>query len=237
MEYSKGLEGVIAGETAISNVEGDIGRLSYRGYSIEELIGLDYVAVMWLVMFGEIPGAEEHARLEKFLALHGDLYETESAMLERMPAGLHPMLMLQSMIPLISTQEGSFEDMSDEGSRGLKIIARLPALVATYYRLTASGDKPVFDPGLSHLENFLTMFTGRLVPKEHAEILGVVQILQMEHSFNASTFVARCVASTLAPVESVLSAATGSLFGILHGGADEAALNDAKKAGSPDAAE
>lgn len=236
MDYSRGLEGVIAGETAISNVEGDIGRLSYRGYAIEELVELDYVAVMWLVLFGELPDPRQTEQLAHYLARHGRLEAADKALLGSLPGDLHPMRMLQSLIPVVSTTPDDFNDLGDEASRGLQIIARLPALVAGHYRPGLSNEMPEFDLEKEHLANFLTMFTGRSAPETHVDLLKVVQVLQMEHSFNASTFVGRCVASTLAPIESVLSAATGSLAGILHGGADEAALNDAKRAGSPQGA-
>lgn len=232
MNYSKGLEGVIAGETAISNVEGDIGRLSYRGYAIEDLVRQDYETVMWLVLFGELPDDAQRTRLASYLAANGELREQDISILNTLPDNLHPMKMLQSMIPVVLTGQDAFENIDQEGISGLQIVAKIPALVSTFYRMKSAGTLPTYDPALSYLDNFLYMFTGKHEP-EHEAILEVVQILQMEHSFNASTFTARCVASTLAPVESVMSAAVGALYGILHGGADEAALNDAKKVGSP----
>lgn len=235
MTYSKGLEGVIAGKTAISHVDGDAGRLSYRGYVIEDLVKQDYITVMWLVLFGDLPDEEQRRRLESWLADNGSLHDKDVALLENLPADLHPMQMLQSMIPVLHLRGEAFGSLGEEGNKGLQIVAKLPALVAAFYRMQAEEPVPAYDAGLSYLGNFLFMFTGRQ-HSEHEEILKVVQILQMEHSFNASTFTARCVASTLAPVESVMSAAVGALFGVLHGGADEAALNDAKKAGSPDKA-
>lgn len=236
MTYSKGLEGVIADETAISNVEGDIGRLSYRGYAIEELVQQEYAAVMHLVLCGELPTATQQADLEAFLHEHGTLRPSELATLKTLSPLLHPMRMLQAMLPLLDVdKELTFGALDEEATTGLQIIARLPVLIATFHGLTGSGK--VSAPGDSpYLDNFLQMFTGDVPPARHVEILKVVQILQMEHSFNAGTFTSRVVASTLAPVDSVFSSAVGALFGILHGGADEAALNDAKRVGSPNAA-
>lgn len=234
--FSKGLEGVIADETAVSNVEGDIGRLSYRGYDIESLVRQDYETVMWLVLFGELPTPSERNRLAGFLADQGPLAPEELALLKALPRDLHPMQMLQAMIVLLSKRPVAFEGLDHEGAFGLGIIAKLPTLVANFYHLGKGSALPAFDPSAPHLRNFLTMFTGKTPSDEHVDILKVVQILQMEHSFNAGTFTSRVVASTLAPVDSVFSAAVGALFGILHGGADEAALNDAKKVGSPQAA-
>jgi len=237
MSYSKGLEGVIADETAVSNVEGDIGRLSYRGYAIEELVKLDYATVMWLVIFGELPTGAEQADLEDFLAAHGALRDGEDALFQALPRRLHPMRMLQSMIPLLSPDpEVEFRGLTGEGSAGLQIVARMPALIATWHQLKAGNPPPPFNDDMEYLQNFLTQFTGKEANAEHVDILKVVQILQMEHSFNAGTFTGRVVASTLAPVDAVFSAAVGALFGILHGGADEAALRDAQAVGSPEAA-
>ncbi|MEX1236929.1 MAG: citrate/2-methylcitrate synthase, partial [Pseudomonadales bacterium] len=237
MAYAKGLEGVVAGETAISHVEGDIGRLSYRGYAIEELVKQDYATVMWLVLFGELPTAAEKADLEGFLATHGEILKAETRVLEVMPTGLHPMRMLQSVIPLLQLDpEVSFRSLDEEAVQGLQIVARMPSLIAAFHRITTTGSLPAFDADMEYLENFLTMFTGQEAMPEHVDILKVVQILQMEHSFNAGTFTGRVVASTLAPVDAVFSSAVGALFGILHGGADEAALNDAKTVARPEAA-
>ncbi len=237
MGYSRGLEGVIADQTAISDVEGDIGRLSYRGYAIEELVDLDYATVMWLVLFGELPAPDEQALLERWLAANGSLPASDLALLETLSPNLHPMRMLQGMIPLMDTNDcPSFPGLTNEGAAGLRIIARLPALIASFNGLTNRGAVPGFDSEADYLANFLTMYTGQVPTPEHLAVFKTVQILQMEHSFNAGTFTGRVVASTLAPVEAVLGSAVGALAGPLHGGADEAALIDAKQVGSPQAA-
>lgn len=237
MDYSPGLEGVIAGETAISNVEGDIGRLTYRGYAIEELVKLPYLAVMWLVLFGDLPSGEEQADLDAFLKAHGKLTENECKILRQMPGGLHPMRMLQSIIPLLEIDEGFlFDGLNAQASHGLQILARMPLLIANFHHIGSGTKIPGSDNAKTYIGNFLSVFTGQEVTQEHESVLTVVQILQMEHSFNVGTFTSRVVSSSLAPVDCVFSAAVGALFGVLHGGADEAALNDAKKVGCPDQA-
>ncbi len=237
MDYSPGLEGVIAGETAISNVEGEIGRLSYRGYAIEELVKLPYLCVMWLVIFGDLPSEQEQADLDAFLKAHGKLSDNECLLLRQMPEDLHPMRMLQGIIPLLDIDQGFlFDGLDAQASHGLQILARMPMLIASFYRIQSGAAIPEADNSKSYLENFLSVFTGREVTAEHETILTLVQILQMEHSFNVGTFTSRVVSSTLAPVDAAFSAAVGALFGVLHGGADEAALNDAKRVGSPEEA-
>ena len=239
MEYSPGLEGVVAGETAISNVEGDVGRLTYRGYAIEALVDQPYLAVMWLVLFGELPDGEQQADLEAFLKAHGKLKQEEVALLEHLPNGLHPMRMLQGVIPLLSIDRSFlFEDLDEEESCGLQVIARVPALISSFRHIQDGTTLRDGDNSKSYLGNFLSVFTGnKAVSGEHESILSTVQILQMEHSLNVGTFTSRVVSSTLAPVDSAFSSAVGALYGILHGGADEAALNDAKRVGSPENAE
>ena len=225
MEYSRGLEG------------GNIGRLTYRGYPIEELVQQDYLAVMWLVIFGELPGAAEQAQLADYLAENGALGESEAGLLAALPDDLHPMRMLQAMIPLLGSGDApGFGDLTVEAAPGLGIIAKIPALIATFRQAKQGRPLPAFNADAGYLENFLTMFTGETPPATHVEALKVTQILQMEHSYNAGTFTSLVAGSTLAPVDSVISAAVGALFGVLHGGADEAALNDAKRVGSPAAA-
>lgn len=231
MTYAKGLEGVVAGETAISNVEGEIGRLSYRGYSIEELVDQDYVAVMYLLLFGDLPDEAQREALNDFLMAEGALDAFELRVLEEIPTNTHSMMVLQAMIPILGTNCEPRLPLDGEGHAGLKIVAKLPAVIATYRALQLGRRVPAFDSTQSYLGNFLQMFTGAPPIPEHEEILSAVEILQMEHSFNAGTFAARVVASTLAPVAAALAAGVGALAGSLHGGADEAALRDAKQVG------
>lgn len=236
METVKGLAGVIAGETAISNVEGDAGRLTYRGYDIGGLVELPYEAVMWLLIFGDLPAEAERQLLCAFLDDEARLGAADRRTLMSIEPDRHPMLMLQAMMALLDLGSPSFPGLTDEGARGLAVVAKIPTLIASFHRFRNGQPLPEVTTGIGYLENFLMMLNGQ-APAADVDILRVAQILQMEHSFNASTFTARVVASTLAPVESVLSAAAGALYGKLHGGADQAALADARRVGSPEGAE
>jgi len=240
MSYSKGLEGVIAGETAISHVEGELGRLSYRGYSIEALVAQPYEAVIWLVLFGHLPDKAELGRLKSFLDSQGELTNQNLAQLNLIDTSVHPMAMLQAMMPLLETDSSQFENLDSEATKGLAIIAKLPQLLIRFYaKQSGRTDLPgggVVVGSENNLASFLSAFNGKPVPAEFVDILSVVQILQIDHSFNAGTFATRVVSSTLAPIGAVLAAGAGALAGELHGGADEAALRDAKNVGSPEAA-
>ena len=181
-----------------------------------------------------MPHTGELEQLKTYLYQQRKLFEQDQVVLQAIDRDLHPMRMLQSMIPILHVPEIEFRGLDKEGSRGLAIIARLPALIAGFRQLQLGNAPPTGQEDSEYLFWFLHSFTGETPPPEHIEILRVVQILQMEHSLNAGTFTSRVTSSTLAPVESVFSAAIGALFGVLHGGADEAALKDAKLTGCPE---
>lgn len=239
MQIHKGLEGIYVDATAISNVEGEQGRLSYRGYAIEELIQLDYAAVIWLVLFGETPTGEQQLWLENALQKLHVLHAAEKALIGAIPASTHPMLALQGLVPLTQTGEADLDnpfDLPTEALAGIALIAKFPALIAALYQHHSGRALRIDNTHGSYHKNFLANFTGSAPAEDEVAVLDVTQILQMEHSFNASTFACRVAASTLAPLKSCVSAAVGTLYGPLHGGADEAALRMAEQVGDPERA-
>lgn len=237
----KGLEGITVDTTAICAVDGDRGRLSYRGKGIETLCQRSFEEVAFLVLTGKEPSADQRAHIGAFLAKEAALSPRSLATLATVAASVHPMQVLQSLIPLLqpkpSEDFGLARELGAEGVVGLSIAAKLPSVVAALHRQRLG--QPILAPkrGMSFHENFLYMFTGQTPTAEEVAIFDTTQILQMEHGFNASTFAARVTASTLAPVESALSSAVGTLFGKLHGGADQAALEMVLAIGEPDRAE
>jgi citrate synthase len=235
--YSNDLAGVIVGETAISNVQGDIGLLSYRGFDINELVGVPFLHVVWMVLFGKWPTAQEKSRLKAFMCLHTRLTHSEIDLLQHVPRDLHPMLMLQGLIPLLTLPEEETLKIGLDAEHGLFLAAKISGLIAAHHRLSQSKNVLSPVPGKLFHENFLTMFHGSAPTDEQRRMLDAAQILQMEHSFNCGTFAGRVCASTLAPIQSCISASIGTLFGRLHGGADQAALEMAMAIGSPDKAE
>ena len=235
--YSNDLAGVIVGETAISNVQGDIGLLSYRGFDINELVGVPFLHVVWMVLFGKWPTAQEKNRLKAFMCLHTRLTHSEIDLLQHIPRDLHPMLMLQGLIPLLTLPEEETLQIGPDAEHGLFLAAKISGLIAAHHRLSQNKNVLSPVPGKLFHENFLTMFHGSAPTDEQRRMLDAAQILQMEHSFNCGTFAGRVCASTLAPIQSCISASIGTLFGRLHGGADQAALEMAMAIGSPDKAE
>ncbi len=234
--YSSDLAGVIVGETAISDVQGDIGLLSYRGIDIKDLVGVPYLHVVWMVLFGEWPNEQEKSRLKAFMCRHSSLSHAEVDLLQHVSRNLHPMLMLQGLVPLLTLPEEETLGVGRDAEHGLFLAAKITALIAANHRLAQNKAilQPV--PGQLFHENFLTMFHGTAPTEAQRRMLDTAQILQMEHSFNCGTFAGRVCASSLAPIQSCISASIGTLFGKLHGGADQAALEMAMAIGSPEKA-
>ena len=235
--YSNDLAGVVVGDTAISDVQGEIGLLSYRGIDINDMIGVPYLHVVWMVLFGDWPNEQEKSRLKAFMCLHTRLTYTEIDLLQHVSRDLHPMLMLQGLVPLLKLPEEQTLEIDQDAEQGLFLAAKISALVAAHHRLAQSKAILPPIPGRLFHENFLNMFHGSAPTQEQRRMLDAAQILQMEHSFNCGTFAGRVCASTLAPIQSCISASIGTLFGKLHGGADQAALEIAMEIGSPDKAE
>jgi citrate synthase len=235
--YSSDLAGIVVGDTAISDVQGDQGLLSYRGIDINDLVGVPFLHVVWMVLFGDWPKEQEKSRLKALMCRHTRLSHAEIELLQHVPRDLHPMLMLQGMVPLLKLPEEQTMDIEPEAEHGLILAAKITALIAAHYRLSQSKVVLAPTPGRLFHDNFLTMFHGTSPTVEQVRMLNAAQILQMEHSFNCGTFAGRVCASTLAPIQSSISASIGTLFGRLHGGADQAALEMAINIGSPDQAQ
>lgn len=234
---SNDLAGVVVGETAISDVQGETGLLSYRGIDINDLVGVPYLHVVWMLLFGDWPDEQQKSRLKAFMCRHIRLNHSEQDLLQAVPRDLHPMLMLQGMVPLLQLPEEETLGAGMAAEHGLFVAAKITGLIAAHHRLGQSKVILPPTPGKLFHENFLTMFHGSAPDADQVKMLNAAQILQMEHSFNAGTFAGRVCASTLAPIQSCISASIGTLYGRLHGGADQAALEMAIQIGSPDRAE
>jgi citrate synthase len=230
----KGLEGLEVDDTEICLVDGTAGQLSYRGQLIETLVERAFVDVVSLVV------GDETSTLAEELRIAGALTEHDVTLLRAAEAsGAHPMHILIGLTPLLGVgADGriSFERFGDAAT-GFRVAAKLPALIAGLLQLRAGKpmtDYPIDEP------DFNTRFLIQAGSAEPTDLLrvafNVTQILQIEHSFNASTFTARVIASTLADVQNSLAGGFAALHGPLHGGADQAALEMADEVGDPAAA-
>lgn len=235
----KGLAGVIADESAISNVLVDPPQLIYRGYPAEELAReCRYEEVAHLLWTGELPDGNALARL---LEKERQRREVDPQLIDlafqlaRQDA--HPMDLLQAATVLIGADdrrsERSREILLDQA---ITVWAKLPTLIAAYRRFWHQQEAVEPDPDLSYAENFLAMSFGEEPDPEAVEALETSLVLYAEHGFNASTFTARVVASTEADLFSAASSAVGALKGALHGGANEEVMKMLNRFESPDEA-
>lgn len=235
VDIRKGLEGVIADSTSTSLVDGAQGRLYYRGYPVESLLHFRFAAVMHLLVFGDLPGAARLAELEEYLWLAGHLPPALAQSLRDIARhGEHPMAALQAITPLLNMEAPDMRiGRSAEEEQGLVIAARLPAAIGLIHAALQDHPVPEYPSTRSYGARYLQLLTGREPGAGHIEAFECMQILQLDHGFNASTFTARVVTSTIAPVASALSAALGALYGPLHGAADQGALEMAIEVGDP----
>ncbi|WKE64584.1 citrate/2-methylcitrate synthase [Gallaecimonas kandeliae] len=237
-EINIGLEGVLVGATAISNVEGDIGRLSYRGQDIHALSQQSLAAVIALVLADKQLTEDEAKAFDAWLAAESELGAVELRVLEQLGRGLHPMAVLQALAPITDTQARNPLPafLPKELEKALVLAAKQSAIVRAWHNLCQFGSLVELPAGLGFAEKLLYAFN-RAQPSAHAvRALETVQILQMDHSFNAGTFAGRVVASTKASLAASIGGSLGALSGPLHGGADEAAVMMAREIGSADQA-
>jgi citrate synthase len=235
--YSPGLEGVIAGETAISTIEGG---LRYRGYPVGELVenaGFDEVA--FLLLHGELPNRFQLGSFQRRLAAARSLPHPLLDLLRVLPPAVHPMDVLRTAVSVLAHYDPETEDSSHEANlrKAERLLAQIPVAVAAHYRLSRGMEPVPARADLGHAANFLYMLRGKEARPEDVRALDVSLILYAEHEFNASTFTTRVVCSTLADLHSAIVAAIGALKGPLHGGANEKVMEILEAAGSPERAE
>ncbi|WP_116807891.1 citrate/2-methylcitrate synthase [Steroidobacter cummioxidans] len=234
----KGLEGVIADTTSVSLVDGEAGRLYYRGYAIEELARKRFAEVMHLIVFGTLPDAARLQEVEDYLWVAGRLPPELAASLRQIARhGEHPMATLQAITTLLALEPPAISlGRSQQEEEALIVAARIPAAIATIHAALQDHPEHPYPASRRYGERYLQLLHGRRPSPIEVSVFESAQILQLDHGFNASTFTARVVTSTLAPATSALSAAMGALYGPLHGAADQQALEMALEVAEPERA-
>lgn len=238
--YSPGLEGVPIAETGISVVNGSQGRLTYRGYSIEELTqpGVTFEEVVALIYDGELPSQARIDEMTGLLESYRALTDEQVDLARRAAKLTHPMFALQAAVATLGPRDNDFERKVDTvETRGLQLVAKVGHLVGVLAQAVA--DRPYEGPrkGESHATFMVRMLTGQEPTALQVRIMDALLILQADHSAgNASTFTSRVVTSTKAEPEAVVSAAIGALSGPAHGGANEASLRLFMEMGDADKA-
>ncbi|HKO30279.1 MAG TPA: citrate/2-methylcitrate synthase [Nitrospiraceae bacterium] len=241
--YSPGLDGVLAGETVLCQVDEGKGGLRYRGYAVSELAeNATFEEVAYLLLFGKLPSRKELKDFSTELTAGCMLPGPVKAFLDVVPPAAHPMDILRTSVSLLGMTDPDASDGSHDAKtrKAIRLMAQIPLIIATAYRF-ANGKRYVRpQDGLSFSENLLFLFTDRRdndTARAMARVLDVSLILYAEHEFNASTFSARVTASTMTDLYSAITAAIGTLKGPLHGGANEAVAEMFLEIGSPERAE
>jgi citrate synthase len=218
-----GLRGVKVADTKISHVDGENGILIYRGYRIEDLAkNSTFEETSYLLLHDELP---DKSRLEDFRRQLIRARQVPSFLLnilKSLPHGAQPMDALQASVPLLAMADPDLNDDSREANtaRAVMLIARVATMVAAWQRIRHDKDPLPSDESLSHAGNFLWQLTGEKPDPETTKDLDTALVLHADHSFNASTFACREVASTKAHMYAAVAAGVGALSGSLHGGAN-----------------
>lgn len=225
--YKPGLEGVIAGDTAVACV--DQGVLLYRGYPIEQLAEkATFEEVAYLLLNDDLPNASQLASFKRELDSFRTLPKEVVDALRLIPMHVPMMDVLRSMVSMT----GHFDPVSDPADnkrRAIWLTAQIAGIIAARYRLLNGQDPIAAKPGLSHAAQILHQAQGTEPDALSAKLLDLTLILYAEHEFNASTFTARVICSTMSDLVSAIVGAIGALKGPLHGGANEAAMDMLKQ--------
>jgi len=236
----RGLEGVVAGSTGLSNVEGAAGRLTYRGYDIGDLAArCSFEEVAYLLLFGTLPNRSQLADFGVRLAANRALPPQLIDFLKALPPDARPMDVLRTAVSAL----GVFLPHLDDGSPGsnprsaIHLIAKTPVIVAAWDRIRRGLEPIAAQPNLATAANLLYMLSGRGPLPEAERALDTYLVLLADHSFNASTFAARVTASTRADIFAAATTAVGTLAGDLHGGAPAKVMAALMQIGTPERAE
>ncbi len=236
-EIHKGLANVVVDYTSISKVSTDTNSLLYRGYPVQELSAkCSFEEVAYLLWYGELPSASQLSSLCDSERSQRSLDPQVKALIDTIPLTAHPMDVLRSATSLIGALDPRANDNSKAANldKAISLFAKLPAVVA--YDQRRRHSLGVVEPrgDLGYDENFLYMTFGEVPDKVVVDAFRTSMILYAEHSFNASTFTARVVTSTLSDIYSAVVAAIAALKGPLHGGANEAVMHTFDEIGSAD---
>ncbi|WP_458186474.1 citrate synthase [Haladaptatus sp. NG-WS-4] len=226
-EVKRGLEGVVVAESELSHIDGDAGKLVYRGYTIEDLArGASYEEVLYLLWHGELPNRDE---LTSFSEAMADEREVDDGVMDTVrelaESDSNPMGALRTAVSMLATYDpdDSETDPDDRGAnlrKGRRITAKIPTILAAFARIRDGNDPVEPRTDLGHAANFLYMLNDEEPDDVLAEVFDQALVLHADHGLNASTFSAMVTASTLSDLHSAITSAIGTLAGPLHGGAN-----------------
>lgn len=235
-DFMPGLAGVPAAKSAVSDVDGRLGILEYRGIRIEELCAKSsFLETAYLLLFGCLPNRAELDRFVRDVTLHRRIKYRIVELITCLPEQGHPMDALQAAVAALGMYYPgrNVTDADNNYWSAVRLIAKLPTIVAAYARLRRGDDALPPRDDLSFAENFLYMLTERVPDPVLSRTLDVCLILHAEHTMNASTFAGIVTASTLADPYTVVASSIGALKGPLHGGANEEVVQMFREIGAP----
>ncbi len=237
-EKSGGLAGVIAGQTAIATVGKQGKGLTYRGYSIDDLAEqATFEEVTYLLVYGRLPTKSELSDYKEKLCNLRALPQPLKVVLEQVPGNVHPMDVMRTGCSALGTLEPEGESR-DQITVANRLIACFGSILLYWYHFHVSGKRiETESDDDSSAGHFLHLLHGKKPDELHRRAIDVSLILYAEHEFNASTFTARTIISTLADFYSAVTGAIGALRGPLHGGANEASMDLIERFSTPDDAE
>jgi citrate synthase len=236
VKINRGLLGIYFERSAVSDINGAKGELSYRGYSIHDLATQStFEEVAYLLIHGELPGAGElsgfDARLKAARVLPGPVYDIIRAAKDG-----HPMDVLRTAVSALAALEQGSQQVGEEAfiENGIRLTSQIPMIVAAHEAIRNGRDPVAPDPELSHAANWLWMLKGERPSDAAARLADVDFILHAEHGSNASSFAARVTVGTEANLHGAIVTALSTLAGPAHGGAAEDVMKMVHEIGSPE---
>ncbi|MBM3485029.1 MAG: bifunctional 2-methylcitrate synthase/citrate synthase [Alphaproteobacteria bacterium] len=231
----RGLDGVVVDTTAVSKVMPETNSLTYRGYAVQDLAAhCTFEEVAYLIYNGELPNKKELAAFRRAERARREIGADLLAVIKRYPKRAHPMDTIRTSVSFLGLREVAWggETLEADKRRALDLLAKIPTMIATDYRVRKGLRRIAPRSDLSFSENFFHMCFGKVPPKEVVRAFDISLILYAEHSFNASTFTTRVVASTRSDIYGATTAGIASLKGPLHGGANEAVMHMLREIGT-----
>ncbi len=238
--FVKGLEGIVASQTALSLVDGENSRLLYRGVPVGELaLNSSFEETIYMLWFAKFPNAAELKTFKEKLSANRTVPQELLTQVRNFPKNMHPMAALRSAASLLAAYDATSEKVDSDSTQNhaFRLTGVLTSLIAAFYRFREGKEFIAPDPKLSHAANFLYMMHGKVPLPEMERALDAYLILLADHGLNASTFSARVTASTMADAYSAITSAIGTLKGELHGSANQKAMEMILDIGEPAKAE
>ncbi|MCL5976174.1 MAG: citrate synthase/methylcitrate synthase [Candidatus Parvarchaeota archaeon] len=237
IEIKEGLQGVYIAKSEICKVDGQEGKLYYRGYKIEDLANYSsYEEVCYLLLYGKLPNSKELADFNKKMKEERVIPENTKDIIRKFSKDSQTLDVLRTAMSSLSADDSKpySEDENENIEKAIKIITKTATIAAAIGRIKEGKEILEPDNSLNHSANFLYMLTGEKPDKDSEKLMDVMFILHAEHSSNASTFATLVACSTLADIYAGVTAGVAALKGPLHGGADEAAVKMMMEIGNPD---